>query len=119
MPMKYLLALLATVSLLEAHAHTALTASVPADGTSVTLPVREIVLEFGGEVRLTSVALADAAGAHKEIAAAPTATAERFSLAVSGDLAPGEYTVTWRAVGGDTHIVSGEFRFTVAAAHAH
>jgi methionine-rich copper-binding protein CopC len=31
-------------------------------------------------------------------------------------LAPGAYKVVWRAVGGDTHIISGEFGFTVVAA---
>ena len=33
-----------------------------------------------------------------------------------GPLGPGAYKVAWRAVGGDPHIISGEFGFTVVAA---
>jgi hypothetical protein len=101
-----------------AHAHTKLTASSPAADSTVPAP-RAIELEFGGDVRLTSVTLTDASGAAKHIAAVPTAIASRFSLAIHEPLAPGAYKVVWRAVGGDTHIVSGEFSFMVAAVHAH
>ena len=45
----------------------------------------------------------------------PSETGERFVVGVS-DLSPGDYVVSWRAVGADTHIVSGEFRFTVVDA---
>jgi methionine-rich copper-binding protein CopC len=102
-----------------AAAHTPLKASAPAEGASVAAPVKEIVLEFGGDVRLTAVALNDAAGAKKAVADVPTTLAAKFSLPVRDELAPGAYTVTWRAVGADTHVVSGEIHFTVAAAHSH
>jgi len=42
----------------------------------------------------------------------PSETGKRFVVGVS-DLSPGDYVVSWRAVGADTHIVSGEFRFTI------
>ncbi len=70
-------------------------------------------------MRLTSVSLKDAKGAEKHVDAVPTEVASKFALAIHDTLGPGAYTVVWRAVGGDTHIVSGEIRFTVAAAHAH
>jgi len=102
---------------MAAHAHTPLKASSPAADASVPAPTA-VDLTFGGDVRLTSVALTDAAGAAKHLDAIPTAIASTFSLAVHEPLAPGAYKVVWRAVGGDTHIISGEFAFTVTAAQA-
>jgi methionine-rich copper-binding protein CopC len=106
--------LLAFASL--AAAHTPLTASVPAAKATVSAPVRQIVLEFGGDVRLTAVVLTDAQGGNRKVAAPPAAVAKKFSLAVEEELRPGPYTVTWRAVGADTHVISGEIPFTVAGA---
>lgn len=101
-----------------AHAHTQLKASSPAADASVAAP-KTVDLEFAGDVRLTSVQLSDSAGTAKHLDAVPTEVASKFSLAIHDPLAPGAYKVVWRAVGGDTHIVSGEFSFTVVAAHAH
>ena len=101
-----------------AHAHTPLKTSVPAADASVPSP-QSIELTFGGDVRLTSLTLTDSAGAAKRTDAVPTAVATTFSLSVHEPLAPGAYKVVWRAVGGDTHIISGEFAFTVVAAPAH
>jgi methionine-rich copper-binding protein CopC len=100
---------------ITAQAHTALTESAPAADASVPAP-KAIYLTFGGDVRLTAVSLTDAAGAAKHLDAVPTATGSKFGIVVHEPLAPGAYKVVWRAVGGDTHIVSGEFGFTVVAA---
>jgi methionine-rich copper-binding protein CopC len=97
-----------------AYAHTALTESAPAADASVPAP-KAIYLTFAGDVRLTTVSLTDAAGAAKRLDAVPAATGSKFRLVVQEPLAPGAYKVVWRAVGGDTHIVSGEFGFTVIA----
>lgn len=103
---------------LASQAHTALEASKPAADASVPAPTA-IELTFAGAVRLTALSLADAAGAHKHLDAVPAEIASKFNVAVHEPLVPGEYLVVWRAVGADTHIVSGEFKFTVAAAHGH
>jgi methionine-rich copper-binding protein CopC len=116
--MKYVVAMVLGLALAAAaHAHTPLKASAPAADTAVPAP-RALELTFDGDVRLTSVQLADASGATKHLDAVPTAVASKFSLSVHEPLAPGAYKVTWRAVGGDTHIISGEFGFTVVAAPA-
>jgi len=104
---------------LPVYAHTPLTASQPAAGGTVSSPVKEIVLEFGGDVRLTALALADAKGKPRKVADVPTEIAKKFTLAIREELSPGDYVATWRAVGADTHVVSGEIKFTVAAAHSH
>jgi len=95
-----------------AYAHTPLKASIPAANATVAAP-RTLELTFDGDVRLTSATLADAGGREKRLDAVPTAVASKFSLAIHEPLAAGKYTVVWRAVGGDTHIISGEFAFTV------
>ena len=100
-----------------AHAHTPLKTSVPAADASVSAP-KTIELTFGGDVRLTSLTLTDSAGAAKHTDAVPSEIASAFSLNIHEPLAPGAYKVVWRAVGGDTHIISGEFGFTVVAAPA-
>ena len=116
--MKRLLAIaLGFAVAVAAHAHTPLKASSPAADASVAAPTA-VDLTFGGDVRLTSVSLTDSAGAAKHLDAVPTAIASTFSLAVHEPLAPGAYKVVWRAVGGDTHIITGEFGFTVTAAPA-
>ena len=103
---------------MAAHAHTPLKTSVPAADASVSAP-KAVELTFGGEVRLTSVTLTDSTGAAKHLDSVPTAIAGTFSLAVHEPLSPGAYKVVWRAVGGDTHIITGEFGFTVASSAAH
>ena len=116
--MKRLIAMTLGLALAAAaHAHTPLKTSVPAADTSVPAP-KAVELTFSGDVRLTSVALTDSAGAAKHLDAVPTAIGSTFSLNVHEPLAPGAYKVVWRAVGGDTHIISGEFGFTVTAAPA-
>ena len=115
---RFLLAMLASSVLSLAHAHTKLATSTPAAGASVPAP-KELVLEFGGDVRLTAVSLTAPSGVDVKLDPVPTEPGRKFVLAVLEPLAPGEYVAIWRAVGGDTHIVSGEVRFTVAAAHAH
>jgi len=103
---------------LPAYAHTPLTSSAPAAGSKVAPPVTQIVLEFGGDVRLTALALTDSTGAAKKVAEVPTEIAKKFTLAIREELAPGDYVATWRAVGADTHVVSGEIKFSVTAAHS-
>ena len=103
-----------------ALAHTGLKSSAPTAQAVLERPVAEIVLEFNGAVRLTAVSLANGAGAQMPLGEFSVATQARFVVAVSEPLAPGDYVITWRAVGADTHVVSGEIPFRVGtAANAH
>lgn len=114
--MRYLLAVLFLAFASLAAAHTPLVSSAPAANATLPGPVKQLLLVFGGDVRLTAVVLTDAQGAAKKTAKVPEAVAKQFTLAVEEDLRPGAYTVTWRAVGADTHVVSGEIHFAIAAA---
>jgi methionine-rich copper-binding protein CopC len=116
--MPRLIALVLSLTLAAAaQAHTPFKSSTPAADAAVAAP-KTLELAFSGDVRLTSVALTDAGGAAKHLDAVPTAVASTFSLGIHEPLAPGAYKVVWRAVGGDTHIISGEFAFTVVATPA-
>lgn len=117
--MRPLLYALAGLLALAAAAHTPLSSSVPAEGASVPPPVEALVLEFGAAVRLTALTLADSRGASKTLDGVPKAIAAKFTVAVREELAPGDYVATWRAVGADTHVISGEIHFKIAAPSSH
>jgi len=95
-------------------AHTQLSSSVPAEQAVVAAAPEELVLMFSTDVRITALTLTDAADASYELGALPTSAQREFEIPVP-TLAAGEYTVAWRAVGADTHVVSGEIHFSVAA----
>lgn len=104
------LGLLAT----SAFAHTVLSSSVPAQDTLVAASPEALVLTFSTDVRITALTLTDAASVSYDLGALPTTAQQEFSIPVPS-LASGYYTVTWRAVGADTHVVSGEINFSVGA----
>lgn len=97
----------------SAQAHTVLSASKPANEDVVTASPQELILTFSTEVRLTALSMLDGAGHTVELGSLPDASRKEFVLAIPV-LESGDYTVSWRAVGADTHVVSGEFEFVVA-----
>lgn len=97
--------------------HFALTKSVPTDKATVH-HVPEIKLWFTEPPTegTVSMRLIDAAG-EAVSTAAPTQDPEdgtAFSIALADGLVAGNYTVSWRGMGDDGHVVRGEFAFTVA-----
>lgn len=105
-------ALLAMILSASLHAHARLTVATPADGTEGAAPA-EIVLEFSESVHVTAITLASAAGTETALGDIPAGPAESFAIPVPVTLAPATYHVNWRAVSADTHIISGDFSFTV------
>jgi methionine-rich copper-binding protein CopC len=53
-------------------------------------------------------------GAEQKLVPLPSTPATEVTVAAP-TLAPGKYVVTWRAMGGDSHIMSGEVHFTISA----
>jgi methionine-rich copper-binding protein CopC len=94
-----------------AEAHTTLTSSSPAKGSTVTSPA-QIRLTFADTVRFTGVVVQDAHGGHHE-SGKSQAVDNHVTEAVAGPLAAGVYTVGWRVVAPDGHPVTGEYKFTV------
>jgi copper resistance protein C len=99
-----------------AHAHAHLTAAVPADGSAGKAP-EQIVLSFSEAARITVMTLQrDGEQPHK-LTPLPAAMATRITVPVP-KLAPGVYTLGWRVVSADGHIVPGSLHFTVLDAPA-
>ena len=95
-----------------AFAHSELTASMPADKASVETAPKELMLHFSEPVRLTALAVTKAGDAQQELGALPAKSQKDFSIASPG-LTKGQYTVSWRALSGDAHVMTGQFAFAV------
>jgi methionine-rich copper-binding protein CopC len=98
--------------------HLELSRSVPEAGSSVQSP-SEVRLWFNevpeaGTVQIRLVEAADA-GVHVEDAAQDTEDATVFSIMMHGTLAPGTYTVSWRAMSDDGEVARETFEFNVVA----
>lgn len=112
-PNSSILLTLLALAALSAQAHTVLSSSVPADNAVETAAPETITLAFSTEVRLTGLTVADAAGKAIDFGSIPTTMQQEFVIPAP-QLPSGTYLVSWRAVGADTHVVSGEFQFEVA-----
>lgn len=88
-----------------------LASSSPANGATVTAPVRRIDLNFNPPARLGEVTVTGPDGMMPMIVSAVGEVAH-YELPLSSDLGPGSYRVAWKArVGGTVYL--GSFGFTV------
>ncbi len=95
-------------------AHNTLQSSVPADQEVLRQSPEFVELRFSDETYLNAVTLTDANG--KEVPLdfeLPGGLSGHFSIPLPG-LAPGKYTVSWQVEGMDTHVISGDFTFTLS-----
>jgi len=95
-----------------ASAHTHLKEAVPADGSTVSASPKHIMLTFSEPTRITALTLQKEGEAAQKLAPLPT-DASAHVMVPAPTLAPGKYTVNWRAVGTDNHVMSGKVEFTV------
>ena len=98
--------------------HLTLSRSTPAANSSVASPT-EIRLIFSQQPQRgsTSVTLSGAGGGAIELGAV-TVDPENdrtFTAAVPAPLGPGSYTLAWRTMASDGHVIRGDFRFVVTA----
>ncbi|MDF9817150.1 FixH family protein [Streptomyces sp. SPB162] len=98
-----------------AAAHAALLTSDPASGSVVKSAPRQVTLVFGESVRLfdDSIRVIGPDGGRVDAGAPQNLVGEQNAgrVALRKDLRPGSYTVAWRAVSADSHIISGAFVF--------
>ena len=95
---------------------------------SKSAPAADAVVEAPDAIRLwftqvpqegaTSVRLLDGAGEPVALGepVADASDGRAFTAPVPGALAPGTYTVAWRTMAADGHVIRGDFAFTVRAA---
>jgi methionine-rich copper-binding protein CopC len=100
-----------------ASAHPLPRAATPAPNAVLAASPPEIRITFSESLvaAFSGLGLADAAG--KPVAIGPSAVdphdSKSLAALVKAQLAPGVYTVSWHAVGDDTHHVSGHYTFQV------
>ena len=101
-----------------AFAHTELSMSMPADKATLATPPKEVMLHFTEPVRLTAATIQKSGDkTAQDLGPLPAAAANAFTLAVPA-MTNGGYTVTWRALADDGHIMKGELTFSIGAADA-
>ena len=113
-----LAAAMAAAPTTDAALHFALDRSAPEAGASVEAP-SEIRLWFTQEPQegTTSIRVVEAedAGVHVTETAQHPDDPTSFYVQLHGTLPPGTYTVSWRGMGQDGHVVRDDFQFSVAA----
>lgn len=96
----------------SAYAHSPLKTTVPANGAQLDAAPAAITLTFGKKARLTKVTV-EGDGTDPVRLELPTKSfALRFEMNGAPEAA-GAYTVKWRALGTDGHVLTGAFGYTV------
>ncbi len=103
--------LLALASVAQAHTH--LKEAMPADGSTVKAAPEQIMLTFSEAARVTALTIQKDGGEEQKLAPLPTA-ASAHVMVPAPKLAPGKYTVSYRVVSDDNHVMSGKLHFTIA-----
>lgn len=99
-----------------AHAHAFLDHAEPRVGSQVQASPAEVKLWFSEplEGAFSTASVVDANGRRVDRADAHVDPSDKVLMHVPvQDLAPGSYTVHWRAVSVDTHVTQGDFSFRV------
>jgi methionine-rich copper-binding protein CopC len=99
----------------SAHAH--LQKSSPADNSVITTAPPNLVLNFSEAARLTALSIQKDNEPLQNLKPLPTAAAQQISVPLP-PLTPGTYSVNWRVVSDDGHMMAGALHFTVAADRA-
>ena len=111
---RYIAAAALAMTTIAAHAHSHLTRSTPADGAALETAPTSLALEFSEPVTLTAVTVTADGQKARTLTPLPTKASKTFDVPVTG-LADGRYVVTWRALSADTHVMTGELKFSVGA----
>ena len=123
MKMKIVLALSALISLpilnsTPAHAHAALESTVPAKGAIVSTSTNRVSMVFGEDILVlkgknpNAIVVTNPRGAVVSTGVA-LVSGTKISEALKTPLQAGKYTVKYRVVSADGHVVSGSYTFTV------
>jgi methionine-rich copper-binding protein CopC len=100
-----------------ALAHTHLVKSVPANGATISNSPPRFVLTFAEPAKLTTLSLQKDSEQAQKLAPLPTSASAEISVPAP-PLKPGKYTLSWRALSSDGHVMPGTLSFTVGPAAA-
>jgi methionine-rich copper-binding protein CopC len=107
------LALLCVPLCANAHAH--LLAATPAEGSVLTQSPANFLLKFNEAAHLTALSLQRAQDAPQKLAPLPAAATAQFTVPAP-KLDPGSYTLSYRVLSDDSHIMSGSIHFRIEPA---
>jgi methionine-rich copper-binding protein CopC len=96
----------------SAHAH--LLKSSPADNSVITTSPSNLVLNFSEAARLTALSIQKDEEPKRNLKPLPTTAAQQISIPLP-PLTPGTYSVNWRVLSDDGHMMAGALHFTLAA----
>ena len=96
----------------QTQAHTHAAGTMPAEGSTVQAP-NHLMFMFSEASRLTALTVQRDGEAAQKVEPLPTAASTHVRVPVA-PLSNGKYTVTWRAMGKDAHLVSGNLHFTIS-----
>ena len=120
MRMRYAVSILATCLLALAaaspvFAHAKLLSSKPSAGESLSAAPDVVELQFSTRIqqKMSSVDLIDPAGRPIALSLVGASEDGKTLRADLPELEPGSYTVNWRALSADDHMISGDFSFQV------
>ncbi|MEM8794625.1 MAG: copper resistance CopC family protein [Pseudomonadota bacterium] len=97
-------------------AHSPMTESTPSNGAVVDTPPLEVTLNFAGPIRMMK-AILDETGksGSKEIALDIPDKTPNTIVRIPVTVLPGhDYTLSWRGMSGDGHVMKGEVSFSVS-----
>ncbi len=94
-----------------AQAHTHLKEATPADKSIVNAAPTNVVLKFSEAAKVTALTLHHDGAADQKLTPSPDTAAAQITAALP-KLTPGKYSVNWRVVSEDGHIMSGQLSFT-------
>ncbi len=107
-------ALLATLTLnTAALAHSTTDVTIPAEGATVET-VEVIAMRFDDPMRITAITLTGPEGEMEITRETGLDPVTDFRAMPKGAIAAGAYTVEWRGLAADGHLMQGSFAFTVA-----
>ncbi|MBX9745522.1 MAG: copper resistance protein CopC [Hyphomonadaceae bacterium] len=107
-------ALLPIAAAAPALAHTAVRETSIADNATLSTAPPTFTVTFSAATGLASVTLTNAAGREVVLDYTPPRTrAATFTIPLPA-LAPGAYTISWRTMASDGHVMPGAVHFTVA-----
>ncbi|WP_031556124.1 copper resistance CopC family protein [Parvularcula oceani] len=97
----------------SAWAHTTIIKSNIEDGSSISTPPETFDFGFSAPVILIELSVQGQKSGEAEVDFAPSTTrAESYTIPLP-ELANDDYTITWRAMAKDGHVMSGTIDFTV------
>jgi len=96
----------------EARAHSHLEASTPKEGSTVSASPASIELKFSEAVQVTALSIQKGDEKQQPLGPLPAKPADKISVDAPS-LVPGNYTVNYRVVSDDNHIMSGALHFAV------